>query len=170
LKAHRVAGTLQPPWGLSRYAFLLKRIFLDNGLDPSEYTNKLGWATLVTRMSEHGVPKEIGMRLTAHFNAQSYTKYDQTLEVQTHAAQRCVKESFSYLRALELETELFKQSTIEGVKLEIVEHPSLPAPVALGCSLGLKRDQEVQEISCKRSRICLSDEGTFSTRWFLLFS
>jgi hypothetical protein len=133
---------------------------LDNGLDPSEYTNKSGRATLVTRMSEHGVPREVGMRLTGHFNARSYTKYDWTLEAQTRAAQRCVKDSISYPRALELEIKLFRQQTIEGVKPEVAEHPSLPAPVAVGCSLGLKRDQEVQEVSWKHSRICVSDEGT----------
>jgi hypothetical protein len=83
------------PMGLKCVCFLLKLIFLDNGLDPTEYSNKSGRATLVTRMSQHGVPREVFMRMTGHFNLKSYSKYDTTLEAQTQAAQRCVADNIS---------------------------------------------------------------------------
>jgi hypothetical protein len=50
--------------GLKPLSGLVKQIFVENGLDPKEYSNKLGRVTLVTHMSDLGVLSEIGMKVT----------------------------------------------------------------------------------------------------------
>jgi hypothetical protein len=50
--------------GLKPLSSLVKQIFVENGLDPKEYSNKSGRAMLVTCMSALGVTSEIGMKVT----------------------------------------------------------------------------------------------------------
>jgi hypothetical protein len=56
------------------------------------------------------------MRMTGHFNAKTYLKYNQTLEAQSRAAQRCVAKNIRYPRALELETQELSKVMIEGLR------------------------------------------------------
>jgi hypothetical protein len=158
------------PMGVKSLPHLVKHLFLDNGLDAFEFTNKSGRATLVTRMTEHGVPKEVGMQKTGHFNASSYSKYDRTLEAQTWAAERCVLENISYAEALELETCEFRISTIKGPGSEANVTEVARASGAESSGVGLKRSIEVEKIASKRGKTRTKDEGKLILKaclWFL---
>jgi hypothetical protein len=120
-------------------------------------------------MAEMGVPREVGMRKTGHVNANSYSKYDRTLEAQTRAAERCVLENISYAEALELETREFRISTIKGPGSDANVTEVVRPSGAKSSGVGVKRSIEVEEIAPKRGRTRTKDEGKSIYKLFFDF-
>jgi hypothetical protein len=106
-----------------------------------------------------------------HFNASSYSKYDQTLEAQTGAAERCVLDNISYSEALELETRELRHNTIEGLGSEGTVTEAAPASGAESSRVGLKRSINFEELSPKRGKRSMNIEGnTLSRSCLFLFA
>lgn len=93
---------------------VMKVLHDEVGLPSEGITNKVGWASLVSRCQQEGVPLKVGMQIIGHRSEAAYLAYDRTKDAVVRAAQKCVSEGSNFGTNLQEETRKMKSQLIEG--------------------------------------------------------